>query len=72
MPRRSTNVVFEEDTRLRPPLQYACRGDGGCGVPLMAEDRERHATFHALVSVAASAIVTEDLSEMVRGRDDGD
>lgn len=72
MSRRPFNVQFEQDARVPDKLQYVCRGDAGCGMPLAPEDRERHATFHALVSGAASAIVTDDLSEMVRGPSDGD
>lgn len=68
MPRRyqSTNVQFEELREGFHP-SYVCRGEFGCGTPLMEVDRVRHAEWHA--KVAASLVVTRDLSDMPGAND---
>jgi len=27
-------------------IQFVCRGEGGCGMPLTADDLQRHREFH--------------------------
>jgi hypothetical protein len=48
-------IEFEPLGDEYPGLEYACRGEQGCGSPILGEDRERHREYHARLDAIEAA-----------------